>query len=107
MSEVERNKTSETMPTACTDKTLAVEKDVFRSFIEQWAGINPDITEADCDLVKECMQDDNIEASELAKAMKQAYKDPNRYGKVEWNDIWKHIKSQREQQSKQTHMPIA
>ncbi|HSH25621.1 MAG TPA: hypothetical protein VLA13_08810, partial [Massilibacterium sp.] len=46
---------------------------------------------------KQCIEDDNITSGELEYGLVHAYKDPERYGKVEWNHIWKHILKKREE----------
>lgn len=76
---------------------LATDEPIFKSFIKTWCGINANITETDCEFAKICIEKDEIRSGELKVALIEAYKDPNRYGKVEWNDIWKHIKRKREE----------
>lgn len=68
----------------------------FKAFISVFREVNPNISKTDVILVKECISDDNITVGELDYAIKQAYKDPSRYGKVEWNHIWKWVKQGRE-----------
>ena len=68
----------------------------FKAFISLFKDINPNLSKTDVVMVKECIEDDKITIAELEKATKQAYKDPDRYGKVEWNHIWKWVKSNRE-----------
>lgn len=99
MQEIKRNNNSANTLIHYTKDELASSKECFRSFIELWTGINANITETDCKIAKRCLEDDAIKAKELEFAIMEAYKDPNRYGKVEFNDIYKHIKSKRDQYS--------
>lgn len=71
---------------------IATSHKAFRAFMETFGKINPNLTETDIFLIKECISDDNINIAELEYAIKAAYKDPDRYGKVEWNHVWKWVK---------------
>ena len=71
---------------------IATSHKAFKAFIETFSKINPNLTETDIYLIKECIDDDSINISELEYGVKAAYKDPDRYGKVEWNHVWKWIK---------------
>lgn len=79
-----------------TGNPPASEKQVFTSFVEAFSKINPSLDDLDLVIIKRCMEQDEITAEELEYGFMQAYKDPKRYGKVEWNHIWKHIKAKRD-----------
>jgi len=73
------------------DQQLAHQKEVFKSFIKLWQSVNSNLSDKDIALTKRCIADDNITAKELDYGFINAYKDPDRYGKVEWSHIWKHV----------------
>lgn len=88
-----------------SDKSqVATNEQAFRAFIDTFQEINASLTSADVIMIKECISDDNIKVSELEHGLKQAYKDPKRYGKVEWNHIWKWIEIQRSEGSVKVDM---
>lgn len=70
---------------------IAVSRDAFKAYIELHSNINPDLSEADILLIKRCIEEEDIRVRELEKALLNAYKDPERYGKVEWNHVWKWV----------------
>lgn len=78
-----------------TNNTLATSKEPFKAFLKVLQSINPSLSEQDILLIKQSMQNHDVLAKELEPAIAAAYEDPDRYGKVEWNDIWKHIQQNR------------
>ena len=74
---------------------LASSKEKFKAYIDLHLKINPNLTETDIVMIRECISDDDITVAELEYAIKQAYKDPDRYGKVEWNHVWKWVQNKR------------
>lgn len=84
--------------TAYTHKEeIATSYKAFKAYIGVHSKINPNLSETDIMMIKQCIEDDNITVGELESAIKKAYKDPERYGKVEWNHIWKWVKHEREE----------
>ena len=75
---------------------IATSYKAFKAFIDTFGKINPNISETDILMIKECISDDQVTVEELQYGVKQAYKDPERYGKVEWNHVWKWILKFRE-----------
>lgn len=74
---------------------IAENGESFKAFIAVFKEVNPNISKTDIVMIKECIADDKITVSELETGIKNAYKDPDRYGKVEWNHIWKWVKIKR------------
>src|SRR5699024_1062423 len=79
-----------------TSDKPAKSKEISSGFINAMNKVNSSINDLDVALMKECVEDDNITAYELRKGFLKAYKDPDRDGAIEWNDIWKHIKAGRD-----------
>jgi len=92
----ESNKPNNTLIRYTNEDDLALKRDIFTSFVEIWSDINPKLNNIDYKIAQNCIEEDGITAGELERALLKAYKDPDRYGKVEWNHIWEHIKSNRE-----------
>lgn len=76
---------------------IATSHKAFRAYIDVHSKINSQLSEIDILMIRECIEEDKITVGELDKAIIQAYKDPERYGKVEWNHVWKWVKINREE----------
>lgn len=76
---------------------IATSYKAFKAYIGVHSKINPNLSEMDIMMIKQCIEDDLITVGELELAIKQAYKDPERFGKVEWNHVWKWVKKKRDE----------
>lgn len=74
---------------------IATSYKAFKAYIDVHSKINPNLSETDIVMIKRCIEEDQITVAELDYAIMQAYKDPERYGKVEWNHVWKWIRIKR------------
>lgn len=73
-----------------------VNEEQFDKFIQALSDMNSDLSGTSIKLIKGCIDRHKITPKELNDGFMDAFEDPDRYGKMEWNDIWKHIHKQRE-----------
>lgn len=74
---------------------VASSKQAFEPFIMAFQNINASLTKTDAILIKKSISENKVTIEELEIALPRVYDDPNRFGKVEWNQILKAVKDYR------------
>lgn len=77
------------------DKGLVNKSDPTKSFLRLLGSQNKDLNNVDLRAINICINQDEVTAKELEDGFLAAYKDPTRYGKMQWRHVWKHILANR------------
>lgn len=78
-----------------SSSVVSQNKQAFEKFISVMKELNSTLSETDIFLIKQSMERHYVTVDQLNTAIVQAYEDPERMGKMQWNHIFKHLPQSR------------